>query len=468
MAPWFDVPAVSKTAWALVATWLVIYSIRIVAGHYSLGTNAFDLSVFDYSIWSLAHGGNGFVPFYGYSLFGHHFGPFLLVFVPFYALFEHGLGASFPTPVFLLLVQLAAVAGAGVMFFRFERRIGVEQGVAVALLAVFLFSRRTHGAVAGMFYPEVFQMIFTFAAVGAWSRGGWRYWLPVFLLLTTKEDAPVYLASAALVADLTPFRNRRQTILSVSLAAVWLAFAFLVAIPAVRSADAQARRNPIVENRFGSTAHQIEIPLLMERLASYSVGRDALNLIGTTGGLSLIGVPWLVPALPGIAINLAADPESMQASLTEHYIWPVLPWIFMSAAAGTLWTGRRHPRITRAWVGILLVVTLADSPALQRFWRTSVNADAAQARAQLSGLGGEVILAQPNLIPHLQHHAGVYATGGGDARPPRPPDVVVLTQVGNLWPFTPEEVRLQIQTYESDADYDVVAKGPLWAFRRKN
>ena len=467
MAPWFDFLA-RRAALVIVAAWLAIYAFRIVVGHYSLGTNAFDLSVFDYSIWSLSHGGNGFVPFYGYSLFGHHFGPFLFLFVPIYAAFEIVFGAAAPTPVFLLLIQLLAVAAAAVLFFRFQTRIGLERGLSLGLLAVFLFSRRTHGAIAGMFYPESFQMVFTFAAAAAWSRGGWRYWLPVVLFLMTKEDAPVYLGAAAAVAHFTPVRNLRQTIQTVSLAAVWLAFAFLVAIPAVRSADAEALKNPIVENRFGSAARQVDVPLLTERLASRSVVRDALNLIGTTGGLSLVGLPWLLPAVPGIVINLAADPESMQASLTEHYVWPILPWIFMSAAAGALWVSRHQPRVARAWVAILLAVTVFDSPALQRLVRTRVNPDAVEVRRQLSEVSGEVILAQPNLIPHLPHHNATFATGAGDARPPRMPDVVLLTEVGNLWPFTPEEVRQQIQKYESDGSYEAAAKGPLWIFRRKN
>jgi uncharacterized membrane protein len=459
---------VNRPAWTIVAVWVAIYTYRIVVGHYSLGTNAFDLSVFDYSIWSLAHGGNGFVPIYGYSLFGHHFGPFLFLFVPFYWAFEAAFGAAAPTPLFLLIVQVIGVAAAALLFLRFQARIGVERGLALALLGVFLFSRRMHGAMAGMFYPESFQMAFTFAAVASWARGGWRYWLPAVLLLMTKEDAPIYLGGAAVVAHFTPFRNTRQTIQTVSLAAVWLAFAFLVAIPAVRSSDAEALRNPIVENRFGTAERQVDVALVAGRLASHSVVRDALNLVGTTAGLSLAGLPWLLPAIPGIVINLGADPESMQASLIEHYVWPILPWIFMSAAAGTLWIARKYPSVARGWVAILVAITIFDSPALQRLVRTKVNADATVVREQLAALNGDVILAQPNLIPQLPHHTGVYATGGGDAQPPRPPDLVLLTEVGNLWPFTPEDVRQQIQKYESDASYEAVVKGPLWAFKKKN
>jgi uncharacterized membrane protein len=57
----------------------------VVADHLTLGTNAFDLSVFDYALWSTAQGGrDGFVPFLGQSLYSHHFMPTLSLLLPVY------------------------------------------------------------------------------------------------------------------------------------------------------------------------------------------------------------------------------------------------------------------------------------------------------------------------------------------------------------------------------------------------
>ena len=179
--------------------WTAIYVWRGLVGHYALDTNAFDLSVFDYAVWSLRHGGGGYVPFLGHSIFSHHFMPILGLLVPLHALFD--------SPVCLLVLQVFVTAAAGLAFFVFERRIGVERPAALALLAVFLLARRTHGAVAGSFYPECFQALFTFAVVLAWPRGGWRYWLAAVLLLTTKEDAAIYLASFAAATTISPIRN---------------------------------------------------------------------------------------------------------------------------------------------------------------------------------------------------------------------------------------------------------------------
>jgi hypothetical protein len=248
------------------------------------------------------------------------------------------------------------------------------------------------------------------------------------------------------------------------LAVVWLAFAFLVAIPVSRSADALGPKNPILENRFGSPASQLELPSLVNRLLSASTGRNAVNLVASAGGLSIAGFPWLLPALPGIAINLAADPESMQAALTDHYVWPVLPWLFMSAAAGVVWLSRRSRGLALTWTLILLGVTIADSPALQRLHRTRVSSEAREVRRALATLHGTVVLAQANLIPHLPHQDQIFAIGG-DEKPDVPPDLVLLTEVGNLWPLTRETVRSEVRRYESDPAYERVTAGPLHAFR---
>ena len=446
---------VDRFAAALIGSWLVLYGWRTLVGHYSLATNAFDLSVFDYALWSLAQGERGTVPFMGHSIFSHHFMPVLALIAPVYSLFE--------SPVFLLVLQLIVAAAAGAIYFILQRRMGVGRMTALALLAVFLFSRRTHSAVAGSFYPECLQALLTFAVIATWTRGGWAYWLSALALLMTKEDAAIYLSAAATAAFFTPYRDVRRTVVTLAVALCWFVPAIVVAIPASRAADGLPRANPLIETRFGSPEGQLEPALLADRVASTSAGRHAVNLIAATGGLSLLGAIWLVPALPGIVINLAASPDSMQATLGGYYAWPILPWLFMAAAAGVTRLERRLPRLALAWVLVLVAVTIIDNPAIQRMHRTTVDPDARAVRSQLAGVRGTVIVAQPNLIPHLPHQT-VFAFGGS-AVPGQPrPDLVLLTEVGNLWPLTRDDVAAAIHRYEGDAAYQRVSGGPLHAF----
>ena len=446
-----------RFAFLIVLLWSAIYIWRGLVGHYALDTNAFDLSVFDYALWSLRHGGLGYVPFLGHSIFSHHFMPLLALLVPLYAMFE--------SPVFLLVLQVFVMAGAGLLFFAFQRRIGVETPVALALLAVFLFARRTHGAVAGSFYLECFQALLTFAVVLAWSRGRWRYWLAVAALLATKEDAAIYVASFAAATLFSPLRDHRRAVATVAVAVVWLAAALFVAIPMSRSADGLPVTNPLLAGRYGSPEGEVEWRTLLNRIASRETAGRVVNLIAGTGGLSLLSPFWLLPAIPAVVVNLAADPETMQSALTGHYAWPVLPWMFIAAAAGTIWLARRSRRLVLIWVGVLVAATLADNPALQRLHRTRMPSDARDVRESLRSVRGSVILAQPNLIPHLPHQSAMFAAGGVGQTPPEPPDLVLLSEVGNSWPMTREQVAGEVQRYDTDPGYERLTHGPLHAFR---
>jgi hypothetical protein len=191
-----------------------------------------------------------------------------------------------------------------------------------------------------------------------------------------------------------------------------------------------------------------------------------VNLLAMSGFLPLAGGAWIVPALPGMAVNMAAAPETMQAALMDHYAWPILPWVFMSTAAGALWLHGRSRRFAVFWVVLLLAATAIDNPAVRRLHETRLNPDAGQVLRQLRGLQGTVVLAQPNLIPHLPRTANLLAVGG-TLKPGAEPDLVLLTEVGNLWPLRPEEVVALIEAYGRDERYQRVTTGPLHAFKRR-
>jgi hypothetical protein len=76
------------------------------------------------------------------------------------------------------------------------------------------------------------------------------------------------------------------------------------------------------------------------------------------------------------------------------------------------------------------------------------------------------ILAQPNLIPHLprrleMHSLGVYTAGQPDGA------YVVLTTVGDLWPFDRTEILKRVGAYAADTRFEQISDGPLFTFRRR-
>ena len=156
-----------------------------------------------------------------------------------------------------------------------------------------------------------------------------------------------------------------------------------------------------------------------------------------------------------------------QSGLTAHYAWPVLPWLFMSCAAGALWIQRQSRRVALIWVLLLLCGTLIDNPAVQRVGRMGVDPEATKVLSQLDALGvraDDVVLAQPNLIPHLPHSNAMFSVGGEQA-PPREPDWVLATPVGDLWPLDAQRIDALTRGYSVNPKYHKVTAGPLYAFR---
>jgi uncharacterized membrane protein len=446
----------------VVTAWTALAFGRAVAGHLSLATNAFDLSVFDYALWGVLHGRAGFVPFLAQSIFSQHFMPVLFVLAPVYALAE--------SPVLLMGIQVVATAGAGWLCYRFAVAQGVARLPALALLAVFLLSRRTHSAATSFFYPECLQALLTLAVVACWRRPAWAYWSCAVLLLATKEDAGLYLGAFAVlqwVWPLVPDARPRRAIATAVVAALWMALALGWAIPASRARDGLDTVNPFVASRFASSDGALDARALASRVVSRHSLATLGDLAAGTGLLPLAAPIWLLPAVPGLVLGFAAKPGTMQAAVIGHYAWPVLPWLFLSAAVGLARLQRRSRRLAVFWSLLLLAGTLVDSPTVRGIPATRIDPDARTVRRQLAALPSVngIVVAQPDLIPHLAHRLTIFSAGG--VAPAQPPALVLLTPVGDLWPFDRDQVLAMIDRYSRDPAYEEIASGPLYAFARR-
>jgi hypothetical protein len=60
------------------------------------------------------------------------------------------------------------------------------------------------------------------------------------------------------------------------------------------------------------------------------------------------------------------------------------------------------------------------------------------------------------------HSLGVYTAGQPEA------EYVALTTVGDLWPFTREEIARRVALYDADPRYERLAAGPLHVYRQRS
>jgi uncharacterized membrane protein len=445
-------PALPAAALALCAAALLVYSALGLAAHRSLNTNGFDLSVFDYALWTTATGGPvGYVPMFRHSLFAQHFMPTLLLLSPLARLFDG--------PAWLIVLQALFHVSAAFLLYRLARR-HASNGVALALTAAFLFSRRAHGAATSVFYIESAGPLLIFAALLAWqSRRMSLYWLLVVLALGCKEDVAIYLAAFGIVIAVVE-RDRRVGLATTALSIVWLAVAVGIAIPFWRGLYNLDAANPFIEGRYGGLADAAG------RLISLEALSRIVTVSSATGFVCLLAPAWAAIALPGILINVAAAPRTLQSALLGHYLWPILPWLFAAAAIGA---GRLERKMR--WVPlVILLVALIDLPLpraiIRASWRQPDGAREVLQQLQSIPLDASV-LAQPNLIPHLPRRLQMHSLGVYTAGQPDDASFILLAREGDLWPFMPEDIESHAARYAADPRFERLTDGPLIVFRRR-
>jgi uncharacterized membrane protein len=441
-----------------VAAFLLYAALGVVT-HRDLRTNGFDLSVFDYAVWTTVSGGPiGYVPMFGYSLFAQHFMPTLLLLSP--------LGLVFESPAYLIVVQMFLFAAAGFLLYVLASRY-VSAGVALALMIAFLFSRRSFSAGTSAFYIESAEPALIFGSVLACCAGLWRvYYLLLLLALGCKEDVAIYFAAFGATLAMKP-DTRRIGAWTIAISVIWLVVALGFWIPQWRAMYQLETANPFIVGRYTVDDNRPMLVTVASRAASLRSLGKIVTIGGGTAFTCFLAPAWAAIALPGMLIDLVADPTTDQAGLIGHYLWPVLPWLFVAAIVGS-----RRVSVTRfRWFPLfIVVVALVDTPVPGRLVNVSwkMTPPARQVREQLKEIPvGATVVAQPNLIPQLPRRMNIRSLGVYPAGEPGQGDHVLLTTVGDLWPFHDEDIMLKVRDLAADPRYEQLSNGPLFSFRRR-
>jgi hypothetical protein len=195
-------------------------------------------------MWNTVHGRPGWIPFVGHTIFSEHFMPILLLLAPIYSVCQ--------SPVALIVFQLCAVGLAAVLLSAIGKTVHLEPIASAAIVGAFLLSRASFFATTSFFYPESLQPVFVFGCVLAWRlRRRLVYWICLVLLLSTKEDATIYVAAFAAIRFLID-SPRRDSVFTFAIAVVWLLFAVGVAIPHSRAIDGLPASNPFLHARYAT------------------------------------------------------------------------------------------------------------------------------------------------------------------------------------------------------------------------
>lgn len=394
---------------ATVAIWVVMFTVVIVGHHRHFGTFAFDLGIFDQSIWLMGEG-EGFNTVRGLHTWGHHASIGYYLFVPFY-----WLGAG---PLFLDLTQLVVLGAGAIPVFLLGRDLMRNEWAALVPAIAFLIHPTNQWFLREGFHPEVMAITPFLLAVLAARRRHWiAYTAWMVLAVSFKED--IALAAAMFGVVLAVRGQRRAGAITVVAALGWLAFVSTVLIPAYSPAGDFYGQ---FYGDFGDTPTEVAWSVIsrpgdtIDRFTDADAFGYLRKLGGPLGLLALLSPLTLLIGLPQVFINLLSQ-QSFTWSTWYHYA--AIPLVaFTVATVEGLARIRRRALLAGAAIGLAVVavitaVVMGVSPISGYFRNGYWALDPGPAQGLLEQSvtypgADDAVSATYNLLPRLTHRRNIY------------------------------------------------------------
>ncbi len=369
-----------------LAAWVVVFGAARTAQHLSFGTNACDLSLFDYGIRSTLRGPVMAEPFHQYgfgrwvetngelgferggarpwhSHFTIHFTPIAYLFAPFTLVFRG--------PLYLLWFQVIFVGLSGLMLYLIAVWALGRTAAAAAIAAAYLLFRHL---LMGLMHDFHFEMLFPFLFFAAFyvlavRRKPWLYFAALVAALAIKEDVAVLMLFFGLYAAVF-LKERGLGAATAAISAAWLLVAIGVVIPHFRAEAGLAGRyayahilgapdQGLIATLAALAAHPGRI------VAGVPTARFAASFAAIVGPLGFL--PFFTPAalliVPPVVIALVSKiPQNYMFGI--HYGATLLPFVFLSLV-----------------FGIKAVSGLVEKRSVRRAGGASIDTDSAPANA---------------------------------------------------------------------------------------
>jgi uncharacterized membrane protein len=292
-----------------------------------------------------------------YQRLGQHFTPALLLWLPFYALFQ--------SPAGLSILQVTLVTAAGLLLYALARHRLSEQ-LAVWITASYYAANAVIAPTLANFHDFSQIPLYCFGLLLAFEkRKWWVFWLLCGLTLLVREDAGIILFGIGFY-----FALSRQSIrIGLILCTLSLSYILLLTNVVMPLFSPDISRRFMVE-QFGQFVEGQEASTLQVILGMLSqpwlLVWELLNPIGPTfryllaQGLPLAFVPfispssWALASFPLLQILIRQDPSALM--IDRRYAITLVPGLFYGTI---LWWSCHRDRLTqrfwRFWLSCLLV-----------------------------------------------------------------------------------------------------------------
>jgi len=478
---------------AILLLWILLFSGIRTLQHLSFGTNACDLSLFDYGMYYTLKGDIMADPFHKYgfgrwydkegelkfepgkikswqSHFSIHFTPIIFFIVPFYLIFEG--------PLFLLYLQIFLVGLSAVPLYMIAKNVFDEKYIPIFIALIYLFFRHLligvmHDIHMEMLFPFFLFSAFYFIAV---KKKPAFYFTFIFLVLLIKEDMAFYLFFFGLFIGF----KLKEKLIGVVTSAVSFFYVVLVMqfiIPYFRGLEGMS--GDYVYSHWGEGFGQIIVNIVTHPTKIFQ-GID-LNIF-LKKFIDLIAPLLFVPFLssfslliipPVLAAVLSKIPQNYTFGI--HYSVNLIPFLFMAliyglAEAKKFLDRQKIPLIRNPFL-VLMVVLLMVNLTNSNFWRI-IEPSRYEAFKDYSMVIQAVNQVSPDasiaalsaLIPHIPKRKNIYMLPEIDNA-----EYIIFHSGINLWPFRPQEFSKFVQRLENEKNYICVyRKGEFVIYKRSD
>jgi uncharacterized membrane protein len=426
----------------LVLGHIVAYGWLATQRHDRFNSTGYDLAIKEQVIWNTLHGRFFASSVEVENVFADHFQPVMLALIPLYALF--------PSPKLLLWVQAIGLAAGAIPLYLLARRRLDDAWLALAVSTVYLLYPAIGFIDRFDFHPEALAIPAFIAAFEAFDRDDMRatsLWL--LLPLLSKENLGFSVAAFGLYAALrecVPARRALAERRRVRFGLAWAGVGLLVSsatifwlIPALRQgpSDTLDRYGWLGESPGQMTLTLLTNPgYVCQTLLEPNRALYLLQLLLPIGFLALLGLPELLLAAPGLAINVLAQ-HHCQAKIYCQYTVPIVPFVFIATVIGlhrlkrTLGQRWILHTVGLAIVSLTILALTIDNPFTEGQELppplTELPNTEAVYRALATVPSAASVVTTNAYAPHLAQREGLYIIGIPSQRePPLDPDVVFM------------------------------------------
>jgi uncharacterized membrane protein len=296
--------------WAFITIIFMLLAYTLLMSYFCIQRNrafgsGYDLANIADTVWQTSQG--NFFKLTGdtglISRFSVHSDLILILLAPFYLLF--------PTPNLLLIVQAFAVGFSIIPIFLISRKILKNDVLGIIISFVFLISPNVLWANIYDFHPVLlaFPLLF-FAFYFLLIKKWFPFWLFIVLSLFTKENVGLFIAMMGFLAFFK-YREKKVGLVLFTLGMGFSILAIKFIMPAFNSGQ---QHWALAWYDFSSGI----IPRIWHEMTNLVALKYYLALLAPYAFLPLLALPWLLPALPDLFINLTSQHIEMQ-SLIFHY-----------------------------------------------------------------------------------------------------------------------------------------------------